>query len=207
MSDLSLEDLQKIKLAKEIDMLDLNRIKLADELDELVATQDRAHVYMFGEDVNTESVTEAMVTLAEWYRHDPETAIEIVFTSPGGYCLQGLGFYDFIRDLVRQGASIETRAVGYACSMAGVLLQAGSTRSISRNSWLMIHEVSSTTWGKVSELVDDLTFMKRLQTQCFKVLASRSVLTRSEIMERCERKDWWLSSSEALTLGFVDTIR
>lgn len=207
MSDLTKEELERIKLAKEIDLLDLNRIKLADELDELVSSQDRAHVYMFADSVSTESCADAMVTLAEWYRHDPDTAIEIVFTSPGGECLAGLGLYDFVRDLVKQGARVETRAVGYACSMAGILLQSGATRSISRNSWIMIHEVSSQTWGKLSEISDDVAFSKRLQGQCYAILASRSTLSEAEIRERSLRKDWWISAREARALGLVDVIR
>lgn len=208
MTELTKADLEVIKLAKEIDYLDLQRIQLADDLDERVSSQDRAHVYTFAEDVSTESCAEAMVTLGEWHRMDPETAIEIIFSSPGGEVFAGFGLYDFIRDLVQQGAHVETRAVGRAASMAGILLQAGSTRSISANSWLLIHEVSSYGgWQTLPAMADDLALCKRLARQCLVALSERSTLTIAEIKARSARKDWWLDAREAKKYGFVDVIR
>lgn len=201
------DDLERLFLARQIEHEELKMTKLRDELEHLVNSNARCHVYTFATAVSTNTVALAIHTLSEWYRNDPETPIEIILSSPGGYVFDGFGFYDFIVDLGKKGAQITTRASGYAASMAGILLQAGSVRAISPNSYIMIHEVGGEAWGKMSEVRDEVDLMERLEKTCFEILAARSKFTVDELREKCKRKDWWLSAREAKRYGFVDVIR
>lgn len=203
----SKDDLERLFFARQIEHEELKIAKLRDELDHVVNSNARCHVYTFATAVTTNTTAMAIHTLSEWFRNDPETPIEIILSSPGGYVFDGFGFYDFIRDLVRQGADVTTRASGYAASMAGILLQAGSTRAISPNSYVMIHEVGGEAWGKMSEVRDEVDLMDRLEKTCFEILASRSKFTVDELREKCKRKDWWINAREAKRYGFVDVIR
>lgn len=128
---------------------------------------------------------------------------EIRLNSPGGSVIDGLGIYDLI---VKSEFPITTNTAGMAASMAGVILQSGSWRVMSPNSFILIHEVSSLSWGKLNDIKNEFEFLKRLQERCFTILATKSKLTVAEITDKTKGTDWWLSASEALDLGLIDEI-
>lgn len=176
------------------------------EADEL-ATNQRTHIHPFFTEVTKSSVFKCMEELGFWSRRDPKCKIQVVFNSPGGSITDGLALFDFLQILKDNGHEIEINAIGMAASMAGVLLQAGSVRTMGKNAYILIHELSGQSSGKMSEIEDSEAFMKRLQARLLDILASRSKITKEKIAEQWKRKDWWLDSREALKLGFVDRVR
>lgn len=192
--------------------------------------QDMFHkVYFFNDDVSERSVVACKDRLTFWSRTEPGCDIEIIFSSPGGSVFDGLVLFDFIQMLCRDGVdeqgnfrpkhNITTGTMGMAASMAGILLQAGSTRYIAREAWLMIHEISTLAWGKSSAIEDEVLFLKRVQKRVIdifltgqkKAIAAGTTHTKPMTVAGFEkewkRKDWWLDSDEALKLGFVDEVR
>lgn len=143
---------------------------------------------------------------------DPILPIELVINSPGGSVLDGLELYDAVLKKRAEGAVINTTVYGMAASMAGILVQAGATRRMGPNAYLMIHEVASLTLGKLSGMKDAVKFSERLYDRLIGILAQgsaragREVLSVEQIKERADRKDWWLDASEAYQYGFVDEI-
>ena len=71
----------------------------------------------------------------------------------------------------------------------------------------MIHEASFGSSGKTSEVEDRVEWVKRVQERILDIFAARSHMTKRAIKTKWARKDWWLSSDEALKAGFVDAIR
>ena len=128
----------------------------------------------------------------------------MVFNSPGGSVLDGLALFDYLRQLRQAGHHVTTVALGRAASMGAVLLQAGDRRLIGENAFMLVHEVSHLSAGKVSELEDNVDFTRRLQKRLLAILASRSTLSDAQIARRWARKEWWLDASEAVELGFAD---
>jgi ATP-dependent protease ClpP protease subunit len=94
-----------------------------------------------------------------------------------------------------------------AASMAGILLQAGDTRWVGQQAWLMIHRAAFGAYGKTFEIEDEVKFVKRIEERILDIFTSRSELTRNKIKRNWERKDWWISSEEAIELKLVDEIR
>ena len=94
-----------------------------------------------------------------------------------------------------------------AASMAGILLQAGDTRWIGQQAWLMIHRAAFGAYGKTFEIEDEVKFVKRIEERILDIFTSRSKLTRNRIKRNWERKDWWISAEEALELGLIDDVR
>lgn len=173
------------------------------------ASDGRNHVYNFISDVSASSVTNAMRTLTEWSRLDPQCDIEIVFTSPGGSVYHGMALFDFICKLRRDGHKITTGALGYAASMGGILLQAGDVRWIGRESYLLIHEISASTGGKIGDMKDDVEFYKRVCARIVDIFIARSdgKITPAKFKAGWTRTDWWLTSDECERYGFVDEVR
>lgn len=194
------------KLRAEAEEAEINRDIVKREFNEDSAHSDRNRVYSFFHTVDGRSVAEAMITLRYWQRRDGNAPIEIVFNSPGGGVIDGLALYDQILDLRYKGVPVTTVAMGMAASMGGILLQAGDKRVIGRHAHIMMHEVSTAGFGRLSEIEDELKFSKRLQDRCLDILAERSNMTKNQIQRKWKSKDWWISAQEALELGFVDAI-
>jgi ATP-dependent Clp endopeptidase proteolytic subunit ClpP len=204
-----MNDQERTEMAdKKLDVA-IKRLKLKSEREyqrRKAADASAARIYTFTAGVNSDTVARAIDTVGQWVREDRTRPVEVVFNSPGGAVFAGLGLYDFLRLVDEAGTPVTTTATGYAASMGGVLLQAGSTRRMTPNAWLMIHEVSSIAIGKSSELADNAELSKRLYDQLVGILAERSSLSAAQIKRKSDRRDWWLGAGEALEHGFVDEI-
>ncbi|MDQ1397898.1 MAG: ATP-dependent Clp protease, protease subunit [Acidimicrobiaceae bacterium] len=207
------EDLNEQRQWAEIRKLQLDTERSALELDilrrrevESAAEPARARVYTFYSSVDAESVRECMAELGQWSRRDPGSPITVVFNSPGGSVLDGLALFDYLRQLRAIGHHVTTVALGRAASMGAILLQAGDHRVVGENAFLLIHEVSHLSSGKVSELEDGVEFTRRLQRRLLAILASRSTLSEMQIGRRWARREWWLEADEAIGLGLADEV-
>lgn len=134
-------------------------------------------------------------------------SITILLNSPGGDVVETLGLIDYIRTL-KDNDGIKTNIVcrGSAMSAAALLLAAGTgLRAASKHSKIMVHQLSSFTAGKLSDIKSNAKFAEQLEDDC------------NTIMEECTNKDktWWeenqqndyfLSAQDALELGIIDKI-
>jgi ATP-dependent protease ClpP protease subunit len=155
-----------------------------------------------------------MRTLSIWRRQKPEKPITVIFQSPGGSVVPGLALWDYFQELKDEGIKLTTIARGYAASMAGILLQAGDLRIAGRESWILIHEVSAGAMGSWGELTDRMDWLERVQDRILDIFADRAKASAAEkpatkafLKKNWKRKDWWISSDEALKLGIVDEVR
>jgi ATP-dependent Clp endopeptidase proteolytic subunit ClpP len=197
-------ELRKLQLETERTAMELDAMRRRER--EAAADPGLAHVYTFYAAVEADSVKECMAELGMWSRRDPGAPLTIVFNSPGGSVLDGLALFDYLRQLRAAGHVVTTVALGRAASMGAVLLQAGDRRVIGANAFLLVHEVSNLSSGKVSEMADGVEFTRRLQRRLVKILADRSTLTELQIQRRWDRKEWWLEAEEAVGLGFADEV-
>lgn len=168
----------------------------------------RHHVYWFSTPVSDAAVQLCVKQLTTWHRMHPDAGFEIVFNSPGGSVIAGMALFDFLRSMSAQGHHITTVVRGYAASMAGILLQAGDTRKIGPESYLMIHEISAGTAGKIGEIKDDVKFYETVCSRVVDIFVNRSggKCTKAKFIKNWTRIDWWLTSEETLALGFADEI-
>ena len=201
---------EELSLAQNEIEFKLKQIQLDDKLDFVSrkeASDERNFLYRFNDKVSKDTVRHCMETLTEWHRLDPECAIEIIFSSPGGSIIDGFELFDFLQDLRNKGHHLTTGTLGYAASMAGVLLQAGDVRWVGQQAWIMIHRAAFGAWGKTYEIEDEVKFIQRIEERILAIFTSRSNLTKNKIKRNWDRKDWWISADEALTMNLVDEIR
>ena len=133
-------------------------------------------------------------------------SITILLNSGGGDVVETLGLIDYIRSLDRDGIKINIVCRGMAMSAAALLLTAGTgLRAASKHSKIMVHQLSSFTAGKLSDIKSNARFAEQLEEDC------------NQIMEECTKKDktWWksnqqndyfITSEKALELGIIDKI-
>lgn len=167
--------------------------------------------HLFEGSVGSISVNVCLQTMNAWHRLHKDSAWTITINSPGGSVTEGMHLFDAITAYSKRGGgSHEITMVvrGYAASMAGILLQAVDKRVIGPESYLLIHEVSAAAIGKVGEMKDDMKWYEKICERIATIFVQRSEgkISKAKFKTNWTRKDWWLSSDEALALGFVDEI-
>lgn len=159
------------------------------------------------EDEIGETISGDLSRMIDLWKSYPEKKATIYLCSPGGDVFAGIALYDAI---LTSGFPINCIVQGYAASMASIILQAGARRLITRNSKIMIHEVSRlTTWLKheeTSKLLEEAAELKKVNDWCIDVLATRSKHSAEEILNVVKKTDKWFTAQEALEFGLVDEI-
>ena len=171
------------------------------------AEDEANHLYRFDGEVSKSSVQRCIKRLTEWSRLDPKCDMEIVLSSPGGEIISGFELFDFMQGLREKGHKLTTGSLGYAASMAGILLQAGDVRWIGHQSWMMIHRAAFGAYGKTFEIEDEVRFVRRIEERILDIFHLRSNLTKNKIKRNWDRKDWWISADECVDWGLVDEVR
>jgi len=168
--------------------------------------QRQNSIFPFFYDVSQVSVYKTISDLDSWSRRNPGKALTVVFNSPGGEVLAGFALFDYLRELSRRGHHVTTKAVGAVASMASILLQAGDTRVMSTNAYMMLHEPHQNIGGMASTLKDAATFLDNLDDKGATILSERSNLSKRQIKNLYKRRDHWLDAVAALKAGFIDYI-
>lgn len=134
------------------------------------------------------------------HKNDP---ITISLHSYGGSVYEMFGIIDYIR-AVPVPVNVITR--GIAMSAAAMILACGTgVRAASKNSYIMLHELSSETSGKMSDLKSNTAHLEDLENSGTRLLAD--VTGKSyEFWESKMKKDFYLTPSQALELGIIDQI-
>ena len=175
--------------------------------------------FWFNDGVDEASVAECAAQLAVWDRLDKTCDMTVKINSPGGSVFDGMHLFDDVaayslrewdtRPDVPHGTH-KTTVIGrgMAASMGGILLQAFDTRIVGPECWILIHEISTMAAGKLSEIREDSKFWDRVADRVADVFVRRSngKITKTAFKRKWDGKEWWLSSDEALKLGFVDAI-
>jgi len=137
---------------------------------------------------------------------NPNEPINMYIKSPGGSVYDGLAVYDVMQYIK---CPVHTYVTGWAASMGSFIAQAGEPghRYLLPRAMTMIHQPSSGTRGKVSDMEIDLKEgirLKKEMTELYVKHNSRGV-TYDQFRELLDR-DKWLTAPEALELGLADHI-
>ena len=200
-----LSDIERYKVNQRLSEIELE--KKEKELRREAAADAENMVYRYNTTVDRTQVHQCMHKLTQWSRRHPKCDIEIVFSSGGGSITDGFELFDFIQELREKGHRVITGSLGMAASMAGILLQAGDHRWMGHQAWMMIHRAAFGVIGKTFVIEDEVAWIKRIEDRILDIFVKRSNLSRLKIKRNWDRKDWWISSDEALDLGLIDEIK
>lgn len=183
-----------------------------------MAQNHHHHEFYFNDGVDETSVAECVGQLTIWHRLDDDCDMTIKIDSPGGSVLDGMHLFDEIsayslrrwdtRGLPKGSHKTTMIARGMAASMAGILLQSADHRVIGPEAYILIHEISSFAGGKLGVIKDEVKFLEKMSDRVADIFVRRSdgKINKATFKRRWDGKEWWLSSEEALALGFVDEI-
>ena len=132
---------------------------------------------------------------------DPPS-IKILINSGGGSITAGISSMDTV---LRCKVPVETYVDGFCASAATFISVVGGRRFMSRNSYMLIHQLSSSLWGKYSEIEDEkknLDLMMETIKSVYKEYTKVPMRKLDEIL----RHDLLWDANTCLKYGLVDEI-
>lgn len=161
-------------------------------------------IIFLGTDVNEVSANLIVAQLLFLQAEDPKKDIFFYINSPGGVVYDALAIYDTMQYVTND---IQTVGIGVQASAAAFLLGAGTKgkRFILPNAAVMIHQPSSGTRGKVTDMEIDLKEGLRLKNRLIEIMSDYSGQSREKVKNDMER-DYWMSAEEAKKYGIVDKV-
>jgi len=132
--------------------------------------------------------------------------IKIILNSVGGEVYHGLLLFNTLEDLKKKGIQIDIEARGLCASMGVLILMGGSTRTASKYTRFLLHETSSFTYGKVSEMKEGVEELERLNAMLDEIIIERTKINATLLKNKTKKREWWLSAEEALKYEIITKI-
>ncbi|NLW59364.1 MAG: ATP-dependent Clp endopeptidase proteolytic subunit ClpP [Firmicutes bacterium] len=135
---------------------------------------------------------------------DPDKDISVYINSPGGVIYSGLAIYDAMQYVKPE---VSTICVGFAASMAALLLSAGAKgkRYALPNSRVMIHQPLGGAEGQASDIEIQAREILRLREVTNGIIARHTGKSIEQVAQDVDR-NYWMSAEEAKAYGIVDEI-
>lgn len=132
----------------------------------------------------------------------PAIPIWLHIQSNGGQVFTGLNMADQLKGIASPIYSI----VEGVCASAATLISMSCTkRFVLPSSFMLIHEVSSSHWGKYSEFEDEKRLLDMLMARLASFYASHTKMSKTKIKQLLGR-DSWFDAEECIELGLADEI-
>jgi len=128
--------------------------------------------------------------------------IKLFITSHGGLVYQVFSAIDTIQGLK---VPVHTYCQGIVASAGTLLSLAGKRRFITENSYMLIHEIRSGTWGKYTHICESMENSKQLMEHIKEYYIKRTKLTGEELDEQLKKDVTW-NAKTCLEKGLVDEI-
>ena len=133
----------------------------------------------------------------------PPPPIELHIQSEGGSAFAGIAAYDCIKACK---TPVHTYIDGCAASAATLLYLAGKRRYLYNNSFMLIHQIStSVLGGKFEEFKDELKNQEKIMHTVKKIYLETSKMSEEELTELMKH-DLWMESETIIKNGFADEI-
>ena len=164
----------------------------------------KERIIFLGDEVNDQTANIVVAQLLHLAYEDPKADISLYINSPGGSVYDGMAIYDTMNFIA---PDVATYGIGLQASMGAFLLSSGAKgkRYVLPHSKVMIHQPSSGTRGKVTDMEIDLRESLGVKEMLAKILAKNTGQKLAKVKSDMER-DYWMSPEEAKAYGLVDEV-
>ena len=161
-------------------------------------------IIFLGSDVNPHTANLIVAQLLFLQNDDPKKDIYLYINSPGGSVYDGLAIYDTMKFIKND---VQTVGIGLQASMGAFLLSSGTKgkRVILPHAKVMIHQPSSGTRGKVTDMEIDLEESLKLKKLLNEILAKNTGKKISQVEKDADR-DYWMTAQDAVKYGLADKV-
>tara|TARA_R100001509_G_scaffold80923_2_gene45563 strand:- start:546 stop:1190 length:645 start_codon:yes stop_codon:yes gene_type:complete len=174
------------------------------------SVESHDNVIMFYGEVNEENAKSLNKALRQMdkdlqvvkVKYGVEVPIKLYISSYGGSIFAGFSTVDTIKSL---GTPVHSYIDGAAASAATLISVVADKRFIHRNSFMLIHQLSSMMWGKYEEFKDEMENLDLLMTRIKEIYKEHCTIPKKELTEVLKH-DLWLDSAKCVKWGLVDEI-
>ena len=161
-------------------------------------------IIFLGEDVNEHTANSVVAQLLHLAYVDPQADISLYINSPGGSVYDGMAIYDTMNFIK---PDVATYGIGLQASMGAFLLSSGAKgkRFCLPHAKVMIHQPSSGTHGKVTDMEIDMKETLEVKEMLAKVMAKNTGQKLTKVKSDMER-DYWMTPDEAVKYGLIDKV-
>ena len=154
-------------------------------------------------EIDTDQLYAVITRFDNFIQYNKDKDINLVISSYGGDVYAMLGTIDYINTL---SVKVNTHCLGACMSAAAVILACGTgTRTMTKNSTVMVHEGSAFEAGKTSDVLKGADHLKKLQSNINRILGE--VTSKDQkFWEEVSKSDTYLTAEECLEYGIVDKI-
>jgi ATP-dependent Clp endopeptidase proteolytic subunit ClpP len=128
--------------------------------------------------------------------------IYLHLTTNGGIIHSAFSIIDCMNSI---SLPIYTVIEGFVASAGTLISVSGEKRYISKNAYVLIHELRSGIWGKMSELEEEMTNIKKIQEHLTNIYLEKTSIKKKKL-NRILKKDVEWNAEEALEFGIADEI-
>jgi ATP-dependent protease ClpP protease subunit len=128
--------------------------------------------------------------------------IYLHINSFGGSVFSSFSTIDTIINLPVPVVSIIEGAAASAATLISVMC---SYRVIYPNSYMLIHQLSSSAWGKMDEIEDEIINLKELMKRIKSIYKRKTDINKNALDDILKHDLWW-NSKKCLEVGLVDKI-
>ena len=164
----------------------------------------RDRIVMVSGPIETNMANTIVAQLLFLESENPNADISLYINSPGGDVTAGWAIMDTMKYIK---PNVSTIGMGLVASMGSLLLAAGEKgkRFVLPNTEIMIHQPSSGTQGKVTDMEISLRETQRVKQVVIKQMMEFTGRKEKEVFDAMER-DNWMDAEAAKKFGLVDGI-
>lgn len=161
-------------------------------------------IIFLGEDVNEHTANSVVAQLLHLAYVDPQADISLYINSPGGSVYDGMAIYDTMNFIK---PDVATYGIGLQASMGAFLLSSGAKgkRFCLPHAKVMIHQPSSGTHGKVTDMEIDMKETLEVKEMLAKIMAKNTGQKLTKVKSDMER-NYWMTPDEAVKYGLIDKV-
>lgn len=184
--------------------------KLLDCITNTSIRTEKNHIFFYSE-VDRDSVHELIETIREMECYCEQmkrqmnlkkVPIYLHINSYGGCVFSALNAIDYIQSCKVPIYTIIEGAVASAGTLISVF---GKRRYMRPNAHMLIHQLTSSCWGKMNEIDDEYINLKNLMVKIRSIYAERTTIPKKQL-RRILKHDLWYNVDECIKNGLVDDI-
>lgn len=163
---------------------------------------DVTRTSIFNLNRNLDVVSKSLQFVAINYNLPAVPAIDLYINSEGGEVFSAFSAVDRIK---ASKVPIHSYIEGIAASAATLLSVVAHKRYIRKNSFMLIHQLSSGFWGNFAEFKDEVQNLELMMNYIKKIYLAHTKFTKEEL-DNILNRDIYLDAEQALEKGLVDEI-
>tara|TARA_Y100000310_G_scaffold320702_1_gene377418 strand:- start:238 stop:861 length:624 start_codon:yes stop_codon:yes gene_type:complete len=148
------------------------------------------------------SLNDNLINQAQLLSLEEPANIYLHINSFGGSVFAGLSAVDYVRSC---DVPVYTVVEGCAASAATLFSVVGTHRQIRSNSFMLIHQISSSMWGKYEEMKDDMENCDLFMRIIKDIYHEHTKIPKKKLKEILKH-DLWFDAETCLEYGLVDEI-